>query len=403
MAGQCICCNPQDLKSTAGAYNEAASGFNQAKSAFEKSGTSNPGFGLFMMLLYPAYTVCKMSTQGYLGNIGQMSERLSSALKSTSEISEDTENQLRQMILDLRKQVEEQDQRITELEHHQDGDSDGGNYSGGGSAGGGGYTGGGAAGGGYGSGGSGSGSGATGIADSTDKQSIDVPSVSSATDAISGAHASTGSDTGSAREPIRDTGKEDAASDIGGTRNDSQIGQIDTVPLPNQTTKDTISTIGLDVDGDASDDYSLNLTNGNTHAVVGEDGSVTLSKQDGSSVPLPPGAQEGKNDFLTVDANHDGIDDIAFTPDTGADARISVFEQGDSQYMAIDADNDGDYDVVARVDDSEAAYEAMRERAEESAWQSIASKDPLGRTADELRALYQDRDVVELPERSEIR
>lgn len=403
MAGQCICCNPQDLKSTAGAYNEAASGFNQAKSAFEKSGTSNPGFGLFMMLLYPAYTVCKMSTQGYLGNIGQMSERLSSALKSTSEISEDTENQLRQMILDLRKQVEEQDQRITELEHHQDGDSDGGNYSGGGSAGGGGYTGGGAAGGGYGSGGSGSGSGATGIADSTDKQSINVPSVSSATDAISGAHASTGSDTGSAREPIRDTGKEDAASDIGGTRNDSQIGQIDTVPLPNQTTKDTISTIGLDVDGDASDDYSLNLTNGNTHAVVGEDGSVTLSKQDGSSVPLPPGAQEGKNDFLTVDANHDGIDDIAFTPDTGADARISVFEQGDSQYMAIDADNDGDYDVVARVGDSEAAYEAMHERAEESAWQSIASKDPLGRTADELRALYQDRDVVELPERSEIR
>lgn len=403
MAGQCICCNPQDLKNTASAYNEAASGFNQAKSAFEKSGTSNPGFGLFMMLLYPAYTVCKMSTQGYLGNIGQMSERLSSALKSTSEISEDTENQLRQMILDLRKQVEEQDQRITELEHHQDGDSDGGNYSGGGSAGGGGYTGGGAAGGGYGSGGSGSGSGATGIADSTDKQSINVPSVSSATDAISGAYASTGSDTGSAREPIRDTGKEDAASDIGGTRNDSQIGQIDTVPLPNQTTKDTISTIGLDVDGDASDDYSLNLTNGNTHAVVGEDGSVTLSKQDGSSVPLPPGAQEGKNDFLTVDANHDGIDDIAFTPDTGADARISVFEQGDSQYMAIDADNDGDYDVVARVGDSEAAYEVMRERAEESAWQSIASKDPLGRTADELRALYQDRDVVELPERSEIR
>lgn len=403
MAGQCICCNPQDLKNTASAYNEAASGFNQAKSAFEKSGTSNPGFGLFMMLLYPAYTVCKMSTQGYLGNIGQMSERLSSALKSTSEISEDTENQLRQMILDLRKQVEEQDQRITELEHHQDGDSDGGNYSGGGSAGGGGYTGGGAAGGGYGSGGSGSGSGATGIADSTDKQSINVPSVSSATDAISGAHASTGSDTGSAREPIRDTGKEDAASDIGGTRNDSQIGQIDTVPLPNQTTKDTISTIGLDVDGDASDDYSLNLTNGNTHAVVGGDGSVTLSKQDGSSVPLPPGAQEGKNDFLTVDANHDGIDDIAFTPDTGADARISVFEQGDSQYMAIDADNDGDYDVVARVGDSEAAYEAMHERAEESAWQSIASKDPLGRTADELRALYQDRDVVELPERSEIR
>ena len=396
MAGQCICCNPQDLKNTASAYNEAASGFNQAKSAFEKSGTSNPGFGLFMMLLYPAYTVCKMSTQGYLGNIGQMSERLSSALKSTSEISEDTENQLRQMILDLRKQVEEQDQRITELEHHQDGDSDGG------SAGGGGYTGGGAAGGGYGSGGSGSGSGATGIADSTDKQSINVPSVSSATDAISGAHASTGSDTGSAREPIRDTGKEDAASDIGGTRNDSQIGQIDTVPLPNQTTKDTISTIGLDVDGDASDDYSLNLTNGNTHAVVGEDGSVTLSKQDGSSVPLPPGAQEGKNDFLTVDANHDGIDDIAFTPDTGADARISVFEQGDSQYMAIDADNDGDYDVAVRVGDSEAAREAMRKQAEDEAWQSIAAKDPLGRTADELRALYEDRETIQLPERTTI-
>lgn len=391
MAGQCICCNPQDLKSTAGAYNEAASGFNQAKSAFEKSGTGNPGFGLFMLSLYPAYMACKMSTQGYLGNIGQMSERLSSALKSTSEISKDTENRLRQMILDLREQVEEQDQRITELEHHQDGNSGESDTHGGG----GGYAGGGATGGGY-------GDGATGTADSTDKQPVTAPSVPSTTDAISGAHASTGSDTSSAYASIRDIGKEDAASDIG-TRNDSQTGRIDAVPLPNQTTKDTISTVGLDVDGDASDDYSLNLTNGNTHAVIGEGGSVTLSRRDGSSVPLPSATQEGKNGSLTVDANHDGIDDIAFTPDMGADTRISVFEQGDSQYLSIDADNDGDYDVVARVGDSEAAYEAMREQAEESAWQSIASKDPLGRTADELRALYQDRDVVELPERSEIR
>ena len=168
------------------------------------------------------------------------------------------------------------------------------------------------------------------------------------------------------------------------------------VPLPTRPT-----TIGLDVDGNAKDDYSLNLIDGNTHAVIGADGSVILTKRDNSTIPMPSDASKTGSASFDLDADNDGVDDVSMNSDSGANARFSVYEDEDSRYVALDYDNDGDYDVAVRVGDSEAAREAMRKQAEDEAWQSIAAKDPLGRTADELRALYEDRETIQLPERTD--
>ncbi|MBT1174551.1 hypothetical protein JS530_03335 [Bifidobacterium sp. LC6] len=175
--------------------------------------------------------------------------------------------------------------------------------------------------------------------------------------------------------------------------------------LPGISDSDTTNTVGLDTNGDTDDDYSVNLTEGNTHATINDDGSVTLSKQDVPTVPLPPGASTSatnKGNSFTVDTNHDGRDDVALTPDAGDDSRISVFEDGDSQYAAIDFDNDGDYDAAVRIGDSEAAYEKIQQEAEASVWEEISRNDPLGRSVEELQALYADRDIMSLPEQTEI-
>lgn len=156
------------------------------------------------------------------------------------------------------------------------------------------------------------------------------------------------------------------------------------------------------MDGNAKDDYSLNLIDGNTHAVIGADGSVILTKRDNSTIPMPSDASKTGSASFDLDVDNDGVDDVSMNSDSGANARFSVYEDEDSRYVALDYDNDGDYDVAVRVGDSEAAREAMRKQAEDEAWQSIAAKDPLGRTADELRALYEDRETIQLPERTTI-
>ena len=345
MASQCILYNPDDLAKTAQAYQEASNGFATAKSAFVKTGAGNPGFGLFMMALYPPYIACKIATQGYLGNIGQMAEKLSTALQGASEDSQQVECKCQDRIDNLQKQIDEHGERLTALENKQhDSDVIGGGAGGTGTVGGGGVVGGG------------------GSADSS---------------GASGMHS------------------------ISGTRQGA--GAADAVQPTDQKTKDTINTVGIDTNGDAKDDYSLNLTGGDIHATVLEDGSIKLSKRDSASVPMPPGANAGKSGSFSIDADHDGKDDVSMTPDAGADARISIFDKDDSKYAAIDFDNDGDYDAAVRIGDSEMAREAMRKETEESVWRSIVAKDPLGRTADELKSLYQDRDIVELPQRSEIK
>ncbi len=167
---------------------------------------------------------------------------------------------------------------------------------------------------------------------------------------------------------------------------------------------DGVNTIGLDVSGDAQDEYSLNLTAGNTHAVMEADGSIRLSKtdEDATSIPLPDGMQPKDASTFTLDANNDGTNDLAMTPDMGADARISVYEDGDDQFAAVDFDNDGDYDAVMRVGESAAARAKAQQDVTAAAWEQIASSDPLGRSPEELQALFLERDITRLPEREGI-
>ncbi|WP_137658066.1 hypothetical protein [Bifidobacterium moukalabense] len=415
MASQCILYNSDDLAKTAQAYHEAANGFAAAKSTFVQTGASNPGFGLFMMALYPPYIACKAATQGYLGNIGQMAEKLSTALQGASEDSQQVECDCQDQIDNLQKQIDEHNKRLTALENNQHtGTSTDSNMGDGGEAGtgSGGYGGGGGYSGGGGTGGY-SGGGGGGSADSSDTsgmQGISTPAQSSPADT------STSVDDGAQTSyaPIDTANGTGAGTQHGAGTTDTQhgtdsntqngTGTNGTMPPADQKTKDTVNTIGLDANGDAKDDYSLNLADGNTHATALEDGSVKLSRQDASSMPMPPGTNAGKPDSsFSIDANNDGKDDVSMAPDTGADARISIFEKDDSKYAAIDFDNDGDYDAAVRIGDSEAAREAIRRETEESVWQGIASRDPLGRSADELKSLYQDRDIVELPQRTEIK
>lgn len=337
-----------------------------------KTGAGNPGFGLFMMALYPPYIACKIATQGYLGNIGQMAEKLSTALQGASEDSQQVECKCQDRIDNLQKQIDEHGERLTALENKQH-DSD--------------VIGGGAGGTGTVSGGdSADSSGASGM------HSISTPAQGSSADTSTG-------ETDDARTSYAPIATANGAGS--GTRQGA--GAADAVQPTDQKTKDTINTVGIDTNGDAKDDYSLNLTGGDIHATVLEDGSIKLSKRDSASVPMPPGTNAGKSGSFSIDADHDGKDDVSMTPDAGADARISIFDKDDSKYAAIDFDNDGDYDAAVRIGDSEMAREAMRKETEESVWRSIAAKDPLGRTADELKSLYQDRDIVELPQRSEIK
>jgi len=405
----CICCDPEGLSKTAEAYRKAASQFNQAKSAFVKTKSGNPGFGLFMAALYPAYMRCKSATQGYLGNIGQMTERLSSALEYTAEQHCNNETEIIETLKKILKEIEEQNQL------RQSGIDVTVTFGAGtaGATGTSGWTAGGAA--------SGVAGGYSGESSSQSYSSMQTGQWQTASIPVMPSQATSTAGASAVNEVSADATAH-ASVDVSATtdsvptspaRNAIYSTPATTVPLPNQpdstfastsrNTSDAASSIDLDVDGDSNEDYSLNLKNGGTHVVVGQDGSITVSHQKTTSVPLPTNAQATQDSYLTVDANHDGVDDIMLTGQQGQDAKISVYEQGDTEYAAIDFDHDGDYDVSVRVEDTAQTYQKMREQAEQSVWESIAAKDPLGRTAEQLKALYEDRDVIELPQRSEIK
>lgn len=416
----CICCDPDGLDKTAEAYKKAASEFNKAKSEFMKTGSNNPGLGLFLANLYPAYLGCKSATQGYLGNIGQMTERISAALKKTSDDGGDTETEILEILKRILKEIEEQKSASSGVNVQVNVNTSpaaGGNAGGyaggftGGVTGGSGVTGGTGYTGGFAGGYSGIGSSSSSTAATAEQQqTVSIPQVplplhlqetsttADASTAASTAADATAANGAAATTQPRNTGRQALQTD------GSLPNRTDTsFAAAHHSTAGASGSIDLDVDGDGKDDYSLNLKNGGTHAVVGQDGSITVSHQKTTSVPLPPNVQATQDSYLTVDANHDGVDDIMLTGQQGQNAKISIYEQGDTEYAAVDFDHDGDYDVSVRVEDTAQTYQKIREQAEESVWQSIADKDPMGRTAEELKTLYQERDIIELPQRSEIK
>ncbi|MDB1502041.1 hypothetical protein PL970_07110 [Bifidobacterium adolescentis] len=355
-----------------------------AKAQFVSAGT--PNFGLILKCLEPAYEAAKQSTQEYLANVETMLKLIASAIQGTVEDSTTTEEEILEALKKILQLLQQVDDKLDSSDPH-NARSEGNGGIGGNSGYGGSF-------------GNGGGSRADSL---QSKQYQPVDQFNGRSDGGSeaaGSPASSATGSGAMASGSQEFGHDQKKTTSDGARDAAESNTypiFNEVPLPPRPT-----TIGLDVDGNAKDDYSLNLTDGNTHAVIGADGSVTLTKRDNSTIPMPSDASKTGSASFDLDADNDGVDDVSMNSDSGANARFSVYEDEDSRYVALDYDNDGDYDVAVRVGDSEAAREAMRKQAEDEAWQSIAAKDPLGRTADELRALYEDRETIQLPERTTI-
>lgn len=384
MSSSCICVDPSDLETSAKNYEQAAQQFAMAKAQFVSAGT--PNFGLILKCLEPAYEAAKQSTQEYLANVETMLKLIASAIQGTVEDSTTTEEEILEALKKILQLLQQVDDKLDSSDPH-NARSEGNGGIGGNSGYGGSF-------------GNGGGSKLIPCKASNISQWISlmvdptvVPKRQEVRHHLRQVLVQWRRDRKNSamiRKKTTSDGARDAAES-----NTYPI--FNEVPLPTRPT-----TIGLDVDGNAKDDYSLNLTDGNTHAVIGADGSVTLTKRDNSTIPMPSDASKTGSASFDLDVDNDGVDDVSMNSDSGANARFSVYEDEDSRYVALDYDNDGDYDVAVRVGDSEAAREAMRKQAEDEAWRSIAAKDPLGRTADELRALYEDRETIQLPERTTI-
>lgn len=384
MSSSCICIDPSDLETSAKNYEQAAQQFAMAKAQFVSAGT--PNFGLILKCLEPAYEAAKQSTQEYLANVEAMLKLIASAIQGTVEDSTTTEEEILEALKKILQLLQQVDDKLDSSDPHNarsEGNGGIGSNSGYG-----------------GSFGNGGGSRADSL---QSKQYQPVDQFNGRSDdgsEAAGSPASSATGSGAMASGSQEFGHDQKKTTSDGARDAAESNTypiFNEVPLPPRPT-----TIGLDVDGNAKDDYSLNLIDGNTHAVIGADGSVILTKRDNSTIPMPSDASKTGSASFDLDVDNDGVDDVSMNSDSGANARFSVYEDEDSRYVALDYDNDGDYDVAVRVGDSEAAREAMRKQAEDEAWQSIAAKDPLGRTADELRALYEDRETIQLPERTTI-
>lgn len=385
-----------DLKGLQDGYGEASSGFVEAKSAFNDG--ADPGFGFILQGFKSKYTSAKQQTAEYLDNIGNALSYIRGGLDETISIFENGEESNLDQISELEQRVDDLEARVERLEHQgNDGDDSGsGSSTQYGSVDGG-------FGGGFGGGGFGGFSGGGASVDSAMPVSSTVPDMPESTDMpnVSGDSAQA-----SLSDQVQGSVSADSAS-FGGADGD----EPSTTPVefdePSKGTftmpaehMDGMNAIGIDVTGDAEDEFSLNLTDGGTHAAVDADGSIRLTKKadDTEGVPMPEGAQMKEGPTFALDADNDGIDDITLAPDASADSRISIFEDGDDRYAALDTDNDGDYDAVMRVGDSQAAHEQIQQEAESAVWEKIADRDPLGRSADELRALYEESEPLRFPE-----
>ncbi|PLS27367.1 hypothetical protein CGZ88_0894 [Bifidobacterium anseris] len=411
-----------DLKGLQAQYGSASREFMATMGAFNQN--EDPSFGLVLQMFRPMYTSAKECTSGYLSNIGQVLSYLQGAIDGAQQDFTNTEKDIIDYLKSIQEQLEQIDEKLDRLEQGGGGTGSGGGTGGGGTIGGsaGGTGGGGYAGAGSTGGGSwqdahdddryegsvaqgggdveadASGSGSTagsGDASADDGRTAGSVDPDAGTIMPDGGAAAAGDGNGRAPGADGSSGADaNGKPDAGATAVDGRPGN----PY------DGVNTIGLDVSGDAQDEYSLNLTDGNTHAVMEADGSIRLSKtdEDATNIPLPDGMQPKNASTFTLDANNDGTNDLAMTPDMAADARISVYEDGDDQFAAVDFDNDGDYDAVMRVGESAAARAKAQQDATAAAWEQIASSDPLGRSPEELQALFLERDITRMPEREGI-
>lgn len=190
--------------------------------------------------------------------------------------------------------------------------------------------------------------------------------------------------------------------------------------------------LDIDSDGDNQADYGIQMKDGvDLNAQVSADGGQTQLGLTANRRDQWGNVSNGdKVGDFNIDTDGDGKADASMHVDKGQKSQLSFGEDTDGRYVSVDFDHDGDADFTYRVDDDETdggagagsdngadsdgenggdsadsagnaeGYESeygqseTDDQAVDNAWQEIAKNDPLGRSAEELRRQFEDRDVI---------
>lgn len=190
--------------------------------------------------------------------------------------------------------------------------------------------------------------------------------------------------------------------------------------------------LDIDSDGDNQADYGIQMKDGvDLNAQVSADGGQTQLGLTANRRDQWGNVSNGdKVGDFNIDTDGDGKADASMHVDKGQKSQLSFGEDTDGRYVSVDFDHDGDADFTYRVDDdetdggagagsdngadsdgenggdsadsagnaegheSEYGQSETDDQAVDNAWQEIAKNDPLGRSAEELRRQFEDRDVI---------
>ena len=356
----------------------------------------NPSFGwVFNWLVADGYNSAKQSTVNYADNVSA----IFSALASKVDEAKSMMNQLEQTNIDkinkLSSRVEDVNDRFST---HHTGSGDGG------------------------------GGGVTNVTAAGGSVSIgDVT-------AQGGSSSSTTGDVnGNVQIPPYDD--EPMPGDIGYQDNTDVKTDIDadinTGAGTNASTGDD-TLLDIDSDGDNQADYGIQMKDGvDLNAQVSADGGQTQLGLTANRRDQWGNVSNGdKVGDFNIDTDGDGKADASMHVDKGQKSQLSFGEDTDGRYVSVDFDHDGDADFTYRVDDdetdggagagsdngadsdgenggdsadsagnaegheSEYGQSETDDQAVDNAWQEIAKNDPLGRSAEELRRQFEDRDVI---------
>lgn len=404
------------LANLAKGYNDAASGFTKMGFGLQ-SKQLDPSFGLVLQLVKGDYDSAKENTLDYLSSLGSlmstMSQDITDAIAAYTEGDQKNSDSIQDLLnkienleqrnKQLSDKVGELEEKVGELEQGQTSGGTGGYSGGGGSGGGSGYS----------AGGSG------GAASAPSMPNYQMPSQPTYQQDASGNY----------RNDAPVDVDSDMAGDIGGSldpdTNATDIPDIPTPPshdgttIPKPERVDTTESVDIDMDGDGVVDYSVNADPDSTGVRFNDDGTVTLNKNGGSF-----GTDSAQTSGISFDTDNDGTDDVHLELKDGQDASVRVVpgtEGSGTRYVQVDTDGDGIYESSYAVradaaasgdagsgvsDDASAAtgttaedsYQTEVSKGEEQAWQTLAETDPLHRSVDELKELFNRREEIELPE-----
>ena len=404
------------LANLAKGYNDAASGFTKMGFGLQ-SKQLDPSFGLVLQLVKGDYDSAKENTLDYLSSLGSlmstMSQDITDAIAAYTEGDQKNSDSIQDLLnkienleqqnKQLSDKVGELEEKVGELEQGQTFGGTGGYSGGGGSGGGSGYS----------AGGSG------GAASAPSMPNYRMPGQPTYQQDASGNY----------RNDAPVDVDSDMAGDIGGSLDpDTNATDIPDIPIPpshDGTTipkperVDTTESVDIDMDGDGVVDYSVNADPDSTGVRFNDDGTVTLNKNGGSF-----GTGSAQTSGISFDTDNDGAEDVHLELKDGQDASVRVVpgtEGSGTRYVQVDTDGDGIYESSYAVRDDAAAsgdagsgvsddasaatgttvedsYQTEVSKGEEQAWQTLAETDPLHRSVDELKELFNRREEIELPE-----